>query len=391
MIRRVIVLCNALDDETRLYRRISTDSPAASRKVFMMCNAIRQTKVRPLVLSLGRGKQDGSGQYFPPVLRRVNGVPVIYLPFLNVPFLSQLLSLVAPAWFLLRFRRWRGVKTILFYNRLPAYILALLTSAILRFRTVLDLEDGDVIAHKKASLKSMLSSLMRKLFDSVCSGGSLLACSALQSMTSLRPIACYFGCTAIQKSNVKWDSDQLRFLLGGTVSKETGCLLLVEAIKLLRLENATWCQQIVIEITGKGDAIDSFAALANGPGYPAVVLHKRLTDSQYAEVVSNCHVGLALKPNTGELANTTFPSKVIELAGAGLLVLTTDISDVRNVLSDGALYLEEDSPLILAEHLQWIANNRSSAAAIANLGNNAVQEKCSPHAAAHLLSDFLFK
>jgi hypothetical protein len=122
MIRRLIVVCNALDDETRLERGISTDSPAASRKVFMMCNAIREAKVRPIVLSLGRGRQNGSGEYFPSVVRRVNRVTVIYLPFIHLPLLSQLLSFIGPVWFMLHFRRLQGAKTVLFYNRMPAYI-----------------------------------------------------------------------------------------------------------------------------------------------------------------------------------------------------------------------------------------------------------------------------
>jgi hypothetical protein len=390
MIRRLIVICNALDDETRIERRISTDSPAASRKVFMMCNAVRKEKIRPIVLSLGRGRQDGSGEYFSSVVRRVNRVPVIYLPFFNFPLLSQLFTLIAPAWFLWRLRHLYGAKTILFYNRLPAYTLALLTAFILRFRTVLDLEDGDV-ADKKLSFKSIVSSLMCKLFDRLCSGGSLLACSALEGMTALRPVVCYYGSVLTIRHKVDWHAPQLRFLIGGTVSSETGSMMLLEAIKQLRQERAAWCQQIIVEITGKGDAIEDFASLAKEPGYPVVKVHRRLTDIQYSEVVSNCHVGLALKPNTGVLANTTFPSKVIELANAGLLILTTNISDVKKVLSNGALYIEQDSSLALIEHIKWIVTNRMEAAAIAKLGHDEVLSKCSPSSVAHLLNNFLFR
>jgi glycosyltransferase involved in cell wall biosynthesis len=291
---------------------------------------------------------------------------------------------------LLRFRHWQGDKTVLFYNRLPAYTLALLAAVILKFRTVLDLEDGDVV-HKSASLSYMVSLLMRNLFDRLCSGGSLLACSALKNMTQLRPVACYYGSVPAYTHNINWSSPQLKVLLGGTISRDTGSLLLVEAIKNLRLEKAVWCQQMIIEITGKGDAIEDFAALDKKPGYPIVILHRRLTDDQYSEVVSSCHVGLALKPNLGDLANTTFPSKVIELAGTGLLVLTTNISDVQKVLSIGALYLEQDSPFALIEHLRWIVTHRSEAATIAKLGNDAVIEKCSPKSVARQLSNFLFK
>ena len=80
---RLYFICNALDDLTRLERGIVTDSPAASRKVFGLSKAMREVGVHVLVVSLGRGRQDGSGRYYRGKVCRVNGVPVIYLPFFH--------------------------------------------------------------------------------------------------------------------------------------------------------------------------------------------------------------------------------------------------------------------------------------------------------------------
>ena len=73
---RVLIICNALDDGTREQRGITTDSPAASRKIFMLCHALRLAGVRPCIVSLGRGRAGGSKDFFPSVLHRVEGVPV---------------------------------------------------------------------------------------------------------------------------------------------------------------------------------------------------------------------------------------------------------------------------------------------------------------------------
>ena len=89
----VLVVCNALDDKTRLERGIVSDSPAASRKVLMLCQALREAGAHPCILSLGRGRANGSLTYFPRTVRRVSGIPVIYAPFSHVRFFSQFLSL----------------------------------------------------------------------------------------------------------------------------------------------------------------------------------------------------------------------------------------------------------------------------------------------------------
>src|SRR5437867_3817517 len=102
---RVLIICNALDDVTRQQRGITTDSPAASRKIFMLCQALRLAGVRPFIVSLGRGRAGGSMELFPRALRRVEGVPVFYAPFSRIPFLSELISLLAPLGTIFRLRR----------------------------------------------------------------------------------------------------------------------------------------------------------------------------------------------------------------------------------------------------------------------------------------------
>jgi glycosyltransferase involved in cell wall biosynthesis len=98
---------------------------------------------------------------------------------------------------------------------------------------------------------------------------------------------------------------------------------------------------------------------------------------------------LALKLNTVALAETTFPSKVIEYAAAGMLVLTTDISDVRQVLGDGALYLQQDNALQLVSLFERVVQDRIGSQSMAALGCERVRAQCSPASAGRLVSDFL--
>lgn len=382
-------ICNALDDATRLERGIVTDSPAASRKIFLLCQAMSKAGVRAVVISLGRGKQDGTGRYFHCKVRRVNGVPVIYLPFLHLPVLSELLSLFSLLPVLWRMRTIKGAKATLFYNRMPAYLLGLALARTLQFKTILDLEDGATNSNHW-SLAGAKSRMFRVAFDTFCSGGALLACSALESMTRLRPTYCCYGTCETGATLPRQRLLPVTVLLAGTVSVDTGARLLMDVIEILRYEAPPWAANIRFEISGKGDCLRQFEELASDVRAPDVIVHGRTTDAGYRQVLAGIQVGLALKPNSGGLAHTTFPSKVIEFASHGIMIITTEISDVRKVLADGAVYLTEDEPRLLIEKLRWIIENPEEANNLAMKGGQSVAALCAPEVVGKALGKFLF-
>ena len=385
----LLIVCNALDDSTRLLRNISTDSPAASRKVFLLAQALRLAGVRPYVLSLGRGKANGSFAFHRRSVRRVDGVAVVYAPFSHIPLVSELLSLFALVGTVLRVGR-RRQKAVVFYNRMTAYVPTLLTAAAAGYRNVLDLEDGEVAGAGHGAIKDRLARLVPWLFDRSCDGGALLACSALASKTEVRPVHCYYGTAVGEASKTRWSSPSLSFLMAGSLMPETGADTLIKAIRLLRREASECARPMRFEVTGKGPSLDGFKELASEPGAPEVIVHGRTTDAQYREILDRCEVGLALKPIGGPLADTTFPSKVIEFAGAGLLVLTTDISDVRKLLGAGAIYLTGNEPEALVAQLRRVAGDRTAARACAEQGASAVVNRCSPQLAGRAVANFIF-
>ena len=387
-LRRVTIVSNALDDLTRVERGIASDSPAASRKVLQLCAALRSAGIRPRVLSLGRGRADGTWRWHRRSVRRVGGIPVLYAPFSRLPGVSELVSLFAPAALLWRLRG-PGPQALLFYNREPAYLPSLLLGRLLGFKTLFDLEDGEVgrDAHR---WRGLLSRAVRRLYDRLCGGGALLACSALSAMTTVRPLLCYYGVAERSASAARWSAPQLSVLLGGTLAAETGANLLVDTIAHLRRTRPAWAGRLHFEISGKGPSLAAFSALAGSAEAPSVTVHGRLSDVGYRELLARCDIGLALKPRRGALADTTFPSKVVEMASAGMLVLSTDISDVRAVLGDGALYLERDEPSALCELLRLAAEDPVAARALAERGAQAVWARCEPAAAGRAVADFIF-
>jgi glycosyltransferase involved in cell wall biosynthesis len=166
--------------------------------------------------------------------------------------------------------------------------------------------------------------------------------------------------------------------------------MLIEAIRRMRIRQLEWGSKVSFEVTGKGESLVELQQLAAEPGHPMVKVHGRLSDVRYREVLRACQIGLALKPVGGVLADTTFPSKVIEFASSGLLVLSTDISDVRSLLGEGAHFLERNDPDLLIEQLGKIVEDRRSAEFRAIQGHLAVEQQCAPQAAGVALRNFLF-
>lgn len=385
--QRLIILCNALDDRTRVERSITTDSPAASRKVFLAARAIAAVGVKPVIVSLGRGRANGSNSRFATTVRRHQGVPVVYLCFSHRRMLSEILSLFAPVGMLWKLRRTRARKTIVFYNQLLAYLPALIVARLTGYFTVLDLEDS---ATGQGGALVRFTDLVRRVpFEWLCRR-AMLACSMIARETRLRPTLCYYGTIEETEASRNWTASQLHVLLGGTIAPETGAPLLAEAISRLRREQPDWVRSVVFEVTGKGPSLPALTELAADKRAPKLLVHGRTTDAEYRAIITRAHVGLALKPNKGALADTTFPSKVTEMAAAGMLVLTTDISDVRAVLGEGARYLERDDAELLVERLRDIVTMRKAASESAALGAREVARVCAPQRAGKQLADFLF-
>ena len=384
----ILILCNALDDFTRRQRGITTDSPAASRKIFMLCQALRLAGVRACVLSLGRGRASWSTDYFSGELRRVEGIPVFFAPFFRLRFFSELVSLLTPLSIIFSLRQ-QNPKAIIFYNRRAAYIPTLMVASILGYRSILDLEDSE-LPERGSSYVSLSLRLMICLFDRFCKNGALLACNAMASDTSVRPVLSYYGIATNEPTTMKRQSKHISVLMCGTICFDTGAELLINTIRQLRSKSPPWVNLLRFEVTGRGSSLESLQMLAAEPGHPKVIVHGFTTDLQYRTILDHNDIGVALKRSSGPLAHTTFPSKIIEFAEAGLLILTTDISDIRYVLGEGALYLVSEEPEELIYLLESVIKNRTEACEFAKIGTQNVKRLCDQRSSGLMVRNFVF-
>jgi glycosyltransferase involved in cell wall biosynthesis len=337
---------------------------------------------------MGRGRASSKWRYFSGEVKRVDGLPLIYIPFTSIPALSQALSSIALVYVILNLRL-RGFYHLVFYNRTTAFLPSLLFSLAMGYKNTLDLEDGEYSPSGSCMERGFIR-VKSYLYDGFC-GRALLACSALKELTSIRPTLCYYGTVFNFFSKCKLQSENITVLMSGTLCHETGAHLLIEAIKKMRLKKLSWLNKIRFEISGTGDSLNLFRQLALEIDDPKIIVHGRLSNLDYEDVLKRADIGLSLKLINGPYANTTFPSKVIEYAAAGLLVITTDMSDVRKVIGNGALYIDRDDPEELIKYLEFISANLSEVDALIEISQNAVKELCAPNLVGIKLCDFIFR
>jgi len=357
---RVILLCNFFEDKERLFRGISTDSPACSHKVIMMAHALANSKIRPIILSMGRGRCYGSFRFYRQKVIRHERRCIVYSAYCSHPVFSPFVSIVSLLFLIVHLKiNSQTVRTgIIAWNRTLAFIPVLLLSNLLGFQGYLDLEDSGYPVVGKF-LRNLLLKLITISYDHLCPNGNILSCSHLLSLRRPGRQLVYYGyIKTLQKPHLLTHVHNINFLLCGTLSMETGAHILLDALSMISLDNLPWSRGLTFSICGYGPLLDDFISLSRYVKNINIHVYSRLDDESYMNLLRDSHVGLALKPINSPLAITTFPSKVIEMAGAGLLLLTTDISDVRYVFGDkGAVYLTDNSPLSLYNAIKTVSCN----------------------------------
>lgn len=348
----VVFFSNFVDERTRTERNITTDSPAASRKVLNACRALQAGGARPIILSMGRGRALGGRVRQGWVVRRIDRVPVVYAPYYHRKWLSEVVSLAAPAFFILKRRKYRRALLLL-YNRLVFGLPPLLAARLVGWPTVFDLEDGE-FSHGSNNASKRLSTLVRfgrrltmGLYDRHCQR-AILAATALESLTSVRPTLPYYGSIEPEEYRARAPEEKLRIVYTGTISPLTGSTVLTQALTYLIKKHPSLTTSFALHVTGGGEGLAELEHLAETCSDLELIVHGRLSLNDYRALLARAHVGLSLKKVGEDYADTTFPSKTVEYSAAGLHVISTDISDVRRVLGPMGTYLSSNCPRELA-------------------------------------------
>ena len=375
----VCYLCSILDEETKAERGILADSPAATKKVFDVSLALKSRVKRTYVLSLGRGKQSGKKKQYAATVKRISSLPVLYACFSPFLFLTYIVSSCSLIPLMLRIRKKnKGRIHVIAYNRQWLYLPVLLVSRLFRMRCYLDLEDSALV-EDVGLVKSFLIKLNVSIFDNLCSHGSILVNSRLlEQVKTTNNVICYGVASKLADvEKTHWSGQKVHFLFGGSLLSDTGVTLLIDAVKILNLEYLNYKGRFVIDVTGYGDMSDDLKLLSEEEGAGWLVYYGRVSLKRYNTLLLQSHAGLCLKLPSSEMSAQTFPSKTIEIASFGKLLVTTELEDVSALFSrDGACYITEENGRLLAEMFTTVVDNPDASIQTAMIGQQRLLKTC---------------
>jgi len=389
---RVLYLCNAIDQNIKEERHITFDSPAATNKVFGIAKALQSKGFDIHIVSFGKGKQTGSGTKYPAQLKIVDGIPIHYAAFWQIPIISHLIgtfSLVSLVRNLIK--GFSGRVIVIAYNRLWQYLPSLIYAKFLKANNFLDLEDAPLISsHRILQYKDTFS---KQLFSQLCNSGSIIVANNISNYVNKKHVFVCYGTAEIHQHDTRaWLPDPKKIMFGGTLVSETGVQLLIDTIIWLEVHNPELKKTISFTITGQGPLANNLDLFAETTGSGWIRFLGTLDHDTYISELKTAHIGLNLRLASSEMGKTTFPSKILEYASHGLAIISTRVSDVPYLLDDeSAIFLEDETPLHLASIFTKIGRGFYDLQSIGEKGQERINSVCSPDAVGNNLKKFLMK
>lgn len=367
---------------------------AGACKMASVVSALRLAGRRAILVSLPFVGTGVRADFFLVRVIHGDGFPSVFLPARRSPALRKVFGIFAMAWFALR-----GVRsgdTVLFYNHAVEYLLALL---VLRLRGVVVFQDiEDVPCNEDIGFRGLLNRLGYGLMFLLSAPCKVTASNQIGRALGLTQFFAVQGIAAGRATKIstgKWvqlaAGGPLRVHFGGTLIPSTGLDLFWATVKRLKQLGAADVRAIEFFVTGLDGShrVQNIASCLSTDNL-RVNVYPSVDRAAYLALLDSCHAGLSLRNPDAEISNTTFPSKVIEIASHGLALVTTKVSDVGDIFSDAEAWLLPDYTAgALAGVLRYMAGNPAEVRQRAAAGQALVHSRFAPLAVGRALAAFL--
>lgn len=362
---------------------------AASHKVAGLAAGVRSQANASIVVSSPIVTASTGPRWFRGFICRDERVACVYLPALSLRGLNRVFASLAYLAFAIR--HVRAGDGVVFYNYFPEYVpvAAFLRWRLGRDKVVMDLEDGP--RSDERTLRGLLNRISLRVLSRVCSPRAIVVSRQLADVMRIDEACVVNGVSPDVIARRAQFGTPVTFLYGGSIETGTGLNLFCDGLRELARTRADIASKVRFVVTGFGGG-DKLRALAQELATSGFTLEIKqdVGPDEYRRVLSSADVGLSLKMPSSALNATTFPSKVIELASLGLLVLTTDISDISLLFDDtSAAILRTARAGELAALIAQIASAPEHYARVADTGQRRIVERCSRRAVGARLVEFL--
>lgn len=285
------------------------------------------------------------------------GVDVVSLGSICNKYFSRLYAAIAFLGFVIV--NVKKTDRVVIYNFFPEYILAAIYLWFFGNKAVIDIEDAP--RADEIGLVGYLTRWSFRLLRIFCQKKYITVSSLVAASFRLDKHLLIYGASPevketncnLRKLNCHLKNDVwIKVLYGGALLQETGISVFCSAIEKLAKQNIGCDFGIEIIVTGFGGEAE-LKKLSNivFPSWLRLIIKTNISYIEYEKILKESHVGLCLKIPGTTMADTTFPSKVVEIIRSKLLLITTPTSDVPVLFSKNeAVHLNEpyDDSLVAA-------------------------------------------
>lgn len=393
--RRVIYL--GMINTSRYASRVGENLyvAAGTEKMLSVTLALRSVGVRAGIITLPVLGKDSKIKYRASVLTADHGVPVISLCTWRNRWLRKILGSISFA-----FAAMRVIKhsdRVIIYNHGMEYIPALIVLRLRKIKIFHDIEDYPL--SRDFTLNGFVNSI-GFMFADLFATKKILVSQTLASRLELKEYLVIQGVNKAYcnfQSN-KWvnldadDSAPLYVHYGGTLIHETGIDLFCTSVEILLKAYRGYPRPVVFVVTGYG-GIEKIKWLERRARHSELITVRPLLNlpyDEYIKILKQCHLSLSLKLPDCEISETTFPSKVLEIASFNIALVSTRASDIPYIFNEKTAFLLPDShPTSLVNTVSYCAQNPSEVFKVASAGRHLVENRFSALSIGHVLSRFL--
>ncbi|MET3516153.1 glycosyltransferase involved in cell wall biosynthesis [Pseudacidovorax sp. 1753] len=372
---------------TDVSAKSATHIAAATNKVLNLCKSVRTQKVSAVVIASPITTSNKEKIFTKPHATFERGIPVFYLRTLTKKGLNRIFAAWGYLFAAKRICTCEGRKSAVFYNFFIEYTLALILLKIMGIPAYLDVEDGPRADEK--DFRGFVNRVSYWIISRLTVDRKLVASKKLAEKLKFDDYCVVYGAVSSNLTREKKASGGIKILYGGALMRDTGLDLFLDALN--NLSKCTLPSKLTFVVTGFADRDLSNIPFNLTSSNIDVHLKLGCSRQEYLEELKTSFASLALKLPSTEMGSTTYPSKTLEVAAEGLLLISTDVSDVGAVFTSGvnALILEREDPLCLVRAIKSILEQPKRFEEIARAGRDLIMTEHSYQAVGARLCRFL--
>lgn len=295
----------------------------------------------------------------------MNEKDIIYCPIIDFPLINTLSSIIFIYREILSISRNVDIDNIIFYNYKPEVAwAALLAKVILKIPIIIEFEDGYRNVPDISRIKRYILNYTEKIIKPKVDG-AILVTSKIEKDYRDIPSVIVRGVSnesLLKSQKSKKGNDTIKIMYSGGIDEERGIKVLLESLKYTQNE-------FELIISGRG----TLEGLVKCNDDKRINYVGFIEYSDMIDYMLNSDILLNVQLSNHSFGDVSFPSKIFEYISTGNLIVSSDVSDIRE-FCQGAFYIySNDCPISLAkkidEAIKDIKNDNI-------FHNNKIKELC---------------